>query len=449
MTEKRVPIIIKRSIHGREIEIATNKKIILRSREYYLLQELLIHGVMQSRSVHDFIRTFIETSIHSNSISNRIRKLIETGVLAHHKEKLTGKWSSGFRHHYMLGPVGVAILEKEGVILPEEAKSILQKNEQNIPPCVEEVAASIIANEIFLDCYYNQDVFDLSHQQAINHKSVQSTSWFQSTFLNQPHWIFETDVVFICLIINLKVGVVGRRSYRVEHLVQHYEELKQLAESQGKEFILVLSILDSSLQLIPEERLPNISKRVKDMKMSLLSTVNVKNTMEILVLPASRTVKMLSSILTNQIAVTATIRSFDFSIYFTYASILGTSVERVENHVFRNKKMVDDVYILSGKQKTERVLVFYGVEGSVTTLFRLIWSIQTLNREHESSSTSLWVIYETPDQAECDLLPVYRGVELWLSDECTWDEEATVKNRVPTMFKVNSLGMKSRKEYPL
>jgi len=207
--------------------------------------------------------------------------------------------------------------------------------------------------------------------------------------------------------------------------------------------------LDSSLQLIPEERLPNISKRVKDMKMSLLSTVNVKNTMEILVLPASRTVKMLSSILTNQIAVTATIRSFDFSIYFTYASILGTSVERVENHVFRNKKMVDDVYILSGKQKTERVLVIYGVEGSVTTLFRLIWSIQTLNREHESSSTSLWVIYETPDQAECDLLPVYRGVELWLSDECTWDEEATVKNRVPTMFKVNSLGMKSRKEYPL
>ena len=445
-------LMIHKSERGREIKIGPNKKLILKLREFLLLKEIFIHGVMQSRSVHDFIQTLAETPIHSNTISNRLQRLVDTDILSIHKEKLTSKWSSEFRHHYMLGSVGVAILEEEGELTSEEAADVLSSIEQIKIPAVEHVAASIIANEVYLECYYNQDVFDLSHQKADKHEWVTGTKWFQLDWINQPHWVFETDALFICLVINPKIGQVGGKSYRGDGIALRYEEVEQFAQSKEKMFLLVFSILDSSLQLIPEEKLPNVVKRVRDTKLALLSDTKIKGEMEILVLPTSRTATIVSRILTHELTFKTSndfheLQYFDLEDHIAQLGRGDISVERYVSPVSPKNKNDNDMYTVTQKGRSQHIIVIHGVEGAMYTFYRLVGGIQRISRNRLSKYTSIWVIYDSPDQPEHDVLISILGIEFWLSDTRTWHEEIHTNKQIPAMLKVNRINRKNRLKY--
>ncbi len=441
---------IYKSKRGREIELTPNKKLILKLREYLLLKELLIHKEMQSRSVHDFIQTLGETSIHSNTISNRLQRLVDTDILSIHKEKLTSKWSSKFRHHYKLGSVGVAILEEEGELTSEEAATLLF--EQHKIPAVEHIAASIIANEVYLECYYNQDVFDLSHQKAATHEWVTGTKWFQMDWINQPHWVFETDALFICLVVNPKVGIVGNKAYTNTKIALRYKEVEQFAQSQGKQFILIFSILDRSLQLIPEEKLPNVVKRVRDTKIELLSEARIKGEMEILVLPASRTSTVVSRLLSHELTFRTDselheLQYFDLEGYIAQLDISDIVVEKSVAPKSRKSKMIADTYTITYQGKRQDIIAIHGVEGAMYTFTRFIGALQRVFNNNSSAHTSIWIVYDSPDQPEHDVLTSLFGLEFWLSDDWTWHQDIRTNKQIPAMLKVNRINRKSRQKY--
>lgn len=443
---------IHKSERGREIEIAPNKKLVLKLREFLLLKEIFIHGVMQSRSVHDFIQTLAETPIHSNTISNRLQRLVDTNILSIHKEKLTSKWSSEFRHHYMLGSFGVAILEEEGELTSEEAANVLSSIKGVKIPALEHVAASIIANEVYLECYYNQDVYDLSHQKADKHEWVTGTKWFQIDWINQPHWVFETDALFICLVVNPKIGQVGGKSYRGDGIALRYEEVEQFAQSKGKRFVLVFSILDSSLQLIPEEKLSNVVKRVRDTKLALLSNTRIKGEMEVLVLPTSRTATIVSHILTHELTFRTSndfheLQYFDLEDHIAQSGRRDILVERSVAPVSLKNKNGNDMYTVTYKGRSQDIIVIHGVEGAMYTFSCLVGGIQRISRNRPSRYTSIWVIYDSPDQPEHDILISILGIDFWLSDDWTWHKEIRTNKQIPAMLKVNRVNQKSRQKY--
>ena len=433
------------------IQVNDRNKVVLKPREIFLLRQLMIHGVMQSRSIYDFLKAASSEPLKSNVINNRLKRLIDTKIINVSKEKLTDKWNTNTRYHYTLGDWGVGILVFSKYISIEKGEKILKESRQRTFPKPNEATASILANEILIKFLFDErnNANDFSHQQAFSHPWIKEMGWFDGKIKNWPYspdWIFESDAIFVCLITNTNIS----SAQQMDSVVERYVTLAKIAKSGGKKFNLVFTMIDESIRILPDDKIKNVNRKIAHLKQIVSPLQYWVADMGIYILPAKRTVQLITGLIEPEISQYNNSNDFPH-IFFPNIDLYRFKFNILQkNHPLYKLKdgviKADEVVRLKLKDDERYIAIITGIEGSVVTYERARGMIQRLSKL-QNTNISLWIVYPEAEHASFDILNLTPLIRVWATDYETWQMEARQEGHFPKMLSIGKNHRKSRQAY--
>lgn len=373
------------------------KRIDLKPSELRLFQEMLVHHVMPSKAVHEFLQAAGKRMLNGTSISNRLARLRDSKLLLR-MEKEEGGFKSYF---YKLSKRGIYCLVECGVINEQEAEKYYNHIISLRIPSAHTLGICQLVNRVIVR-ELNYSLPKFRHYRGLM-PGYQNQVAEKSLGLI-PDWTFQREQRYVHLEMD-----TGSQSHRViESKINRY--IKYALQNQEKEIMLVFSVFDESLGIKSLSAKSDRSKRIRALKDLVPSLKHWPENLSIYVLAAERTAAVILDLLTYRLPYDDADSMVLLHVWKEKAkkNILGANFllhEGNENFygTYKGPKAEELVSILSPHNRWTALVL--GVEGSVAT-YQQIRALHRLTKESVLDSNKLKeliVIYPTEEAMIADV----------------------------------------------
>nr|WP_257789306.1 replication-relaxation family protein [Sporosarcina sp. P37] len=221
--------------------------------DLFVLQQIFIHKVMISESIHELFDYVSNGERSRNSITNRITKLRKAGIIVQMKKPIAN--SIFYLYYYKIGKRGLRLLFHFDLLdksldfdrTYSAIRTVKIPNPHNS-------AMSMTANRSYLACLTNKKREVVEHTRGAAHEEFQGV---KASIV--PDWIFQNEETIICVECD-----TGKQTLNI--IMQKYNQyLKKAKELNriGKKLIVIFSVADGSVGHVYKE---DRSRRVASIK---------------------------------------------------------------------------------------------------------------------------------------------------------------------------------------
>ena len=423
-------------------EYTTN--VVLKPEELDLLQELLHHRVMLSRTVHDFIQTRTKNGRHANGISNRLRRLVDAGVLNRLKENVSATRAPVYRYYYKLAKRGLLILVDEGKLTLEEAEKFYNQIKSRRIPKIHNLATSILVNDIYLKVL-KEGIKGYSHSRGVDDTRLNGEEPIPADRkgLVLPDWVFTLNKRTVCL----EVDTGTETSRVVEAKVERYIKFAESIQGSGEDLAIVFSVVDPSLNLPTYRFSIDRTKRISSLKASIPPIQSWPSNLSVYVITAEKTDELLLRLLKREEPYSKDLRQLVIFEWMERLKIYKDSdihLKEFDNGYLNELEILkelepDGVIELTRGRRKDRLALIWGEEGSIAT-YQLIRANQFKTRKGRESKSPLdgvLAIYPNKNQLDSDIYGE-PWENVWLTDFATWQKIENREDPFPMFMKIVS-----------
>lgn len=391
------------------------KRVVLKSEELMLLEELSHHRVLGAGEVHNILQVASNKPKNSRAITNRLRRLVNIGVL----KRLVLPPSANNRfplYFYKVGSKGLQVLVQTGALTKERSEMINEYLKKAKVPNPHNIATSILANKVKL-LGFKEGFEDYQHGR--------SSLYFEKNSPIVPDWVFKRNTHLVCLEVDS-----GGESLSV--IRDKYKKYIELAAKTKDKIKVVFSVMDGSVSqsLTDSER----SKRTYSIKESAPPLQEWPANLSFYSLTAERTPALILRLIKDIEPIPAELRKIivnDWVNLWKENIPAGNELYLLNNdeiYADDNRQRLNDadaILRVQTRNYKRTVAVLHGEEGSVFTYqkLRLLHDRTALRPIKGEMFNKIVLLYEDEEAAEKDVYGVllsnaefaYRG--LWKGDQ--------------------------------
>lgn len=413
--------------------IRNEKSIALKEYEIALLEQIMIHRIMHSKSIHLFLNILAAKKLNSNAISNRLKRLVDAKILDRTTINISLTRAEFPRYYYKIGLRAYRLLVKTNRIehTKDNFKTFKLSRKSEIPS-IHTDAMSILANQIYLECISNS-IYNFTHMRGVEGELVTKDGrkiGLRGLNLAIPDWIFLQGKEFI--FVELDTGSQNQQMIRDK--IDKYAKLYgSFLEKNGYTMTIVFAVLDDSIDVVQKNKKKNRAKRVASIKQNLSSPI-ISYEKNIFVVSANRAPYLIKNILRNDnLKESALILDWLNNAERIISTQKNLIVE--QNHI--DQKDDDDGGLssflkLSTNQKSQLLIPIIASEGNLFKYRLINFANKRMSGFTENSDMVLVLVYLSSEEAEQDVFGMEIVSKIYKTSLTTWQQA----NKIPQMIKI-------------
>ncbi|MFB5089509.1 replication-relaxation family protein [Psychrobacillus sp. PGGUH221] len=420
-------------------QVGKENSIVLKDSEISLLEQLMIHRIMHSKSIHLFLSQLAGKKLNSNAISNRLRRLVEAKILERVTLNISVTRAHVPRYYYKLGLRAYrCLVSLKRIENTKENFNIFKVSRKSEVPRLHTDAMSILANQIYLHSI-SKSYVNFTHMRGV--EGVIVTSEGQELGIRGlnyaiPDWIFLQEKHFI--FVELDTGSQEQKMIREK--IDNYESLNKIfLEKNGYTMSLVFAVLDNSIDVVQKNKKQNRSKRVASLKQNLSSIC-----FSIFAVSAKRASYLILKILTNlkidKYELTCHWLNMAETVISSKKNLLVEQIhdpEELPQELLEVQNDVLDLPLLklTLNQRSQYLLPIFVLEGNVESYksIKFVYqAISDINTKVKTSEIILVLVYVNSMESIEDILGIDISFKVYKTDLITWQQT----NNLPRMLKV-------------
>jgi hypothetical protein len=437
------------NLSGYPFRINRNTKILVKSYELDLLEQILIHRVMHSKSIHDYIQQLSGKPLNSGSISNRLTLFVKSRILKRMKINISLNRADFSRNYYKLDIKGFRCLIESGRFQYEGFKNRYRLSAASIIPSPHTDAMSILANKIYLECLKNLEPKSFEHARGIEVTKKMAREWVNE--LKEfprviPDWVFEKEKHLICVEMD-----TGKQNQNIiGDKIKNYIKLFEKISEKGYRISLVFAVLDDSIDIVEKYKKENRIKRVGSLKENISSLFegvlqpSIFN--DTYVASAKRIPTIVKDLLDDEV-----VNQHDIIQYWLEcAKVIFKEKEnfKVKRELIQlNHGDATSSLVITLKNNSQHVIPLFGREAIImrNVIQNHLEDAAVWNSNNPSAERVIVVCYEDSLSAEHDVygLEIPLNTKLYKTDISTWANAALAGTGPPDM--ISMLGPYSQK----
>lgn len=420
------------------VQVTRKTGVKLKEYEIRLLEQLMIHRILHSKSIHEFIREMAGWDINKNVITNRLHRLLEVKILDRVSTNVSLTSARFPRFYYKLGVYAYRILIVTNRLhnTAENFKRF-KLSRKSVVPSLHTDAISKHANQIYLDCLLNANLA-VEHYRGAEIKLLNGEKELldiKTYSVVVPDWVFilKKKVVF------LELDTGSQNQQVIKEKVRKYQELiDKHYLPNGYEVTLIFTVLDDSIDVIQKNKIANRDKRVASLKKNI-ALYPLEN-FSVFALAANRTSSLVRSVFLIETQKHYEVLSDWFNdVQITLERVNQTKAKLIsigtldsnQNEIEQSTFVIQ--FLKNGKERY--ILPVFIFEGEVKTHYLLqvvINNVPSFKSYLESSQIDIFLVYPSYKQATDDVLGITTDIQIYKTDLNSWREGLDI----PMMIKV-------------
>ena len=392
--------------------------------EILLLQQIYIHRIINTRSIHEFLE-FSSGRRNSTAISNRLRIMLEAGVLGRVTEPVPFGNKGFKRYFYKLGTRGIRVLIDIGYCTDMDGMNMLRLTHRITPPKPHANSASLTANRILLGVTEPRRIEFIQHLRGAVHPFfVGENLDLEVKGVIIPDWVFETNEFIVCI----EVDTGSSRGNEIKSKVKRYIKRANGLDLGDRKIVVIFSILDDTLETLDYS---NRFKRVSSIKEQISLIENIPTNLSFYVVQTKNTPLVTKNVYEGREPASREQREAAIHQWlkrFKAVANVNIYTDDLDSILSSRRDKKDDGEALLQVEvdgHTRRTIVIYGEEGSVDTYQRIranAYRLRAINQTLPShEQIGLLVVYPTQANMTEEVLGWHSPIPIWMTSMDIWE----------------------------